>query len=141
MSADFTALLIEHLETTGGVGEFAAACREAGRKSAARLQHDLGLGSDFEDAELAWRLVSKFSGMKFSVERSAQKSLFVHHVCPALSAGGTKMCESFCIPFVEGLTEAMCPSCGMAVCREATGERPCAKALLRGGGRDAGKSS
>ena len=138
-SAEFTALAARAAAKSGdeALGAFRAAAVEAGRRAAETLKCDLGLACGFEDAELAWRLVSKFSGMAFSVKRAADRSLFDHRVCPALAAGGPAMCRDFCIPFVEGLTRAMCPSCRLEVVEEANGETPCTKALVRGEGEDA----
>ncbi len=138
-SAEFTALAAQAAVKSGdkALGAFRAAAVEAGKRTAGRLKDDLGLSGGFEDTELAWRLVSKFSGMAFYVKRTADRSLFDHRVCPALAGGGTTMCRDFCIPFVEGLTHAMCPLCRLEMVKEASGKTPCTKALIRGKAKDA----
>lgn len=134
VSGDFTALLAEALskDPSGGLEAFREAARETGRRAGHRMKAQLRLGGSFEDVELAWRLVSKMSGMSIRVERSSERSVFEHGVCPVLAAGGPRLCEAFCLPLVEGLTESMCPSCGVAVVRPADASRGCAKALVRG---------
>jgi len=133
MSAEFTALVIDALDGEGPLEAFRGAAWEAGKRSGDRLKNDLCLGGGYEDAELAWRLVSKFSGMKFTVTRRGGKSLFDHHVCPVLESGGLTMCRNFCVPFVEGLTASMCPSCAVEIIKGAEGGEPCVKALANGG--------
>jgi hypothetical protein len=118
------------------LGAFREAAAETGRRAGERLKRDLRLGASFEDAELAWRIVSKFSGMKFAVTREPGRSLFLHRTCPMLEAGGTSMCRSFCLPFVEGLSEVMCRACRAQIVEEARGRTPCTKALVRRGGED-----
>jgi hypothetical protein len=134
VSGDFTGLLADALakDPCGGLAAFSAAAREAGRRAGGRLRTHLRLGDSFEDAELAWRLISKMSGMRFRVERSRGESIFEHDVCPLLDAGGARLCESFCLPLVEGLTESICPSASVKIIRAAGASRGCAKALVRG---------
>jgi len=130
VSGDFTALLAEYLEKDdGGLAAFREAARETGKRSGNRLKRELRLAGGFEDAELAWQLVSKMSGMRFSVARGEGESTFEHTSCPVLDAGGKRLCENFCVPLVEGLTEAIAPGCGVRLARAAEGSRPCAKVL------------
>jgi hypothetical protein len=133
VSSDFTALLAEYLDkSNSGLAAFREAARETGKRSGERLKHELRLAGGFEDAELAWRLVSKMSGMRFSVARGAGGSVFEHLCCPVLDAGGKRLCDNFCVPLVEGLTEALAPGCSVKIIRAGEGSRPCAKALVRG---------
>lgn len=139
MSAQFTAEAVRALgdSSSGGLEAFTHAARTSGRRAGEDLMRDLGLGSSFEDAVLAWRLVSKLSGMKFRVAREGGRAVFTHLVCPMLDAGGPSMCTAFCIPFVEGLTEALCPSCAVEMVTQADENRACVKALVKRGGGDA----
>lgn len=136
VSGDFIAFLSAGLGAGGAIAAFREAARETGRKSGADLKRDLGLGSSFADAEIAWRIVSKASGMKFRVEPGEGRSIFRHSFCPMLSAGGQSLCEDFCLPMVEGLTEAICPACAVEVVESAGGKTPCVKALVSRSGPD-----
>ncbi len=140
MSADFNALVVDALHKKGpeAVEAFREAARESGRRTGERLKKQLHLGSSFEDAELAWRLVCKFAGMPFVLHRDDRMSVFDHKACPMLASGGAAMCESFCLPFVTGLTQSVCSSCSVAIVEPATDSRPCKKALVRPETPDAG---
>ncbi len=137
VSGDFAALLGRYLRRDGAqpVESYRDAARETGRRAAARLRRELGLGDTPEDAETAWRIVSNASGMKYTVERREGESVFHHQRCPLYDSGGAAMCADFCVPMVEGLTEGLCPSCRVRTEREATAGEGCAKALVwpRGG--------
>ena len=132
MSADLNALVVEKLSAASAecLATYREAAFEAGRRAAGRLQSRLGLARTFKDCELAWRLVTKFSGMSFYVEKENARSVFVHTKCPVLEAGGPETCRNFCRPFVEGLTAGFSPDFGVEVLEEARGARPCRKALL-----------
>ena len=139
VSSDFAAALSRRLRAGGaGVDAYRAAARETGVRAGNRLKSELGLGSSFDDAELAWQIVMKASGMKFTVERRPSRSLFRHLSCPLLAAGGAALCEDFCLPMVEGLTEAICPSCRVEIAERPSDERPCVKALIQAGNSNAG---
>lgn len=135
VSGDFTAILAEALQANPGAGleAFREAARETGRKSALRMKDELGLDDSFEDVEFAWKLICKISGMKIAVTREDGRSVFRHLSCPLHRSGGKRLCESFCLPMVEGLTRALSSSMGVALVEEATDSRPCRKALTRGG--------
>jgi len=139
MSARFTALAVKAAagNSDSCAAALAGAAREAGAHAGESLKRDLRLGGGFEDAELAWRIVCKFSGMTFRVERQPGRSVFNHIVCPLLEAGGRAVCEGFCVPFVEGFTEAVCPACSVSIVEEAAAPCPCKKALVEAGGADA----
>jgi hypothetical protein len=139
MSADFTAEVLRGLEGSPpeGLAAFREAARRTGARAAENLRRDLRLGGTREDAEIAWRLVSKLSGMKFRVKREGDRAVFTHIRCPVLEGGGPSMCANFCLPFVEGLTEVLCPSCGVEILKEADERGPCVKALVVRGGGDA----
>lgn len=132
VSADFAAILARLLEEdpAGGLAAYREAARETGRRAAARLQRDAGLGSSREDVEAAWRLVSNVSGFRYSVTEEEGRAVFDHAFCPVHEAGGASLCENFCLPMVEGLTGGLCPSCSVEVVRAAADGRPCAKALV-----------
>lgn len=139
VSADFASILAAKLDASGagGLDAYRAAARETGLRAGRRLRDNLLLGDSFKDAELAWRLVSKVSGMKFAVERQDARSVFNHTFCPVFASGGKPLCDSFCLPMVEGLTEAICPSCRVEIVQAAGPSGPCTKALVYGGKRDA----
>ena len=132
VSADFTALLSGKLASTaGGRDAFRAAAYEAGLRAGKRLRDRLALGDSPDDVLLAWKIVAKASGMKFTVEKAPGKSIFRHLSCPVLSSGGARLCEDFCLPMVRGLTAAVCPSCAVEIIDPASGARPCVKALVK----------
>jgi len=135
VSSDFASILATRLEAVGegGLDAYRTAARETGIRAGHRLRDELNLGDTFKDAELAWRLVSKVSGMKAHVKRERGKSIFTHSSCPIFAAGGKSLCDNFCLRMVEGLTEAVCPSCRIEIVRPAGPAGLCVKALLRGG--------
>ena len=139
-SADLNALAVAALEEAGpdALSAYSRAAVQAGKRCGRRLRSELRLGSQFADAELAWRLVVKFSGMKASVRREKSRSVFIHTKCPVYDAGGAAMCRSFCLPFVEGLTEVICPSCAAEIVKPADETAACSKALVHRGENDAG---
>jgi hypothetical protein len=132
VSGDFTDILARRLEDnpSGGLEAYREAARETGRRAAERLRREAGLGATAEDVEAAWRLVSNIAGFRYSVTGEAGRAVFDHEFCPAYASGGERMCENFCLPMVEGLTTALCPSCGIEIVRPAADGRPCAKALV-----------
>jgi hypothetical protein len=136
MSAEFTALAVAAAEANSDscAWSLRGAAREAGARAGERLTRDLRLDGSFEDAELAWRIVCKFSGMKIAVERRSDRAVFNHLACPLFEAGGESACEGFCLPFVEGFTEAVCPACTVALVERPAAGHPCRKALVHGGG-------
>jgi hypothetical protein len=109
---------------------YRAAARETGRRAARRLVEELRLGNSFQDAEVAWELVSKLSGIQYHIKREEGRSTFSHVTCPVFDAGGKRLCVNFCIPMVEGMTEELCPSCGVEIVTEAGGGGLCVKALV-----------
>lgn len=139
MSAEFTALAINaaRQRSEGCLEALREAARESGRRAGERMKSELRLDGSRRDAELAWRLVCKFSGMKIAVERQSDRSVFDHLVCPLLSGGGEDVCEGFCLPFVEGFTQAVCAGCKVEVVEGAREGRPCRKALVYTGLSDA----
>lgn len=134
MSAGFTALAIESLSAAGpqALAAYREAARRAGVASGERMRADFAFKECFGDAELAWRLVCKLSGMKISLTRESGRTLFDHRSCPLFSTGGSEACGNFCIPFVEGLTAGLCPSCRVELVAEAGEAGACVKALVRG---------
>jgi hypothetical protein len=140
MSAAFSAAAIDALSLEGesALAAFRKAADSTGFEAGLKLKKDLRLSDGFDDAELAWRLVTKMSGMKFRVVRGEGRSLFDHATCPMLEAGGAKMCRNFCAPFVEGLTRAFCRECRLEMVEEADGGEPCTKALVMGDRDNAG---
>ncbi len=133
-SSDFAAILAARLDESpaDGLSAFREAARETGVRAAARLKRELGLGSSFEDVELAWRILSRASGMTITIERGASRSVFKHIRCPVRDAGGEGLCSEFCLPLVEGLTREMCPSCSLELVKPAEGGKGCWKALVKG---------
>ena len=134
VSATFAGLLAEKLEKEPGKGldAYRNAARDTGAAMGRRLRDEFRLGSSFDDVELAWRLVSKASGMSFLVERVPGRSVFRHRRCPVYDAGGRRLCENFCLPLVEGLTSAIAPSCRVEMVEMPDGGgRGCVKALIR----------
>ncbi len=132
VSSDFVSLLDARLHSGGStpVDAFRAAARDTGIRAGERLRGELRLRTSLADAELAWRLVSNASGMRYIVERRPGKSLFHHVHCPVFAAGGAALCRDFCLPMVEGLTAAICPSCSVEIVEPAGPEGPCVKALV-----------
>ncbi len=135
MTADFVALSAAAAAGSSGLSAqaFKDAARETGERAAARLKRDLRLGTEPADVQLAWRLVCRFSGMKIRVERVGQSVVFDHLCCPLFDAGGQVVCEGFCLPFVEGMTGALCSSSRVELLQAAAGGRACRKALGSGG--------
>jgi len=133
VSGDFASLLAGALE--GGDAKcleaYRAAARETGRRAARRLREELRLGNSFEDAQVAWELVSKLSGIKYHIKSEEGRSTFSHMTCPVFERGGKRLCVNFCIPMVEGMTKELCPSCGVEVVAEAGDGGLCVKALVR----------
>ncbi len=132
VSGDFTAILAARLESAGSsaLEEFSLAAHETGLRAGERLKAQFRLDSSFADARLAWKIVSRASGMTFTVADCPGRAVFDHLSCPVLQAGGVRLCENFCLPMVAGLTQAICPSCGVEIVEPANLQRPCKKALV-----------
>lgn len=139
MSASFTAQAIDAARERGEgcLEALRGAARESGKRAGERMKSELRLDGGRRDAELAWRLVCKLSGMKITVERRGDRSVFDHLVCPLLADGGEGVCEGFCLPFVEGFTRAVCTGGTVEVVEGAHDGRPCTKALVYTGSADA----